>query len=717
MQIRRPIFALLALVSIVIVYVTRRNAMTIVDTMELYTAPPPTLPPTSPPTPLPTPPPMRSVFPKSDSMEDWFLVWTGKPLTRENVPIPAGPTIPDRLFMTWKSKELPTEPPTARQYWDNWGRNEPHLDRIILDDNECAVLATFYPDLKPRYDALPLNVMRADVCRVLAVYYFGGYYKDMDVDWRKPLKDWIVTTDDVVYGWEDEEHYCQWFYAAKPGDPCVHSILQHITNIIANTSLIDFKKNIEAVIDITGPGVWTDAMQGCPWKPKYRYDDMKFHNVYHDYASQRWDGKDYKSWTKDRKEKAGWAEIWPAFQIRPYYMTPADEHLMPLNTEYAEIEVENVVQSTVRYGLNRLAGPANAFDGLLDTYVETEHEEQPHFEFTFATPLTIATVLHPNETLLTGIRVYNRHREPGAQDFAEGLTMELFDPDGNMFHRLIKQKRMATFFLFNLAGMPNKIKRVRFYKKPDLAPEIPQPHRPRLTFAEIQLYSDHLCLSARRVKVRGVQSLPELLTLATTIRYRCPNAIALSPQMGFQYAYCGTPPPNCTAFSITAKEQTEIDSAFVAKMSELGCPMTTIGATPASLSKNVDVIPEVHAHINARWCATNAVWSRCDAFEQMVKATKVDRATLVYLDVIAEDWTSPTSILSLLDRFDADVVLIPLRLTAAVLVSPTAVANFRRLVARYDLYAVHVNPGQGDLEVNGITAPREFHLSFRPHSR
>jgi mannosyltransferase OCH1-like enzyme len=90
---------------------------------------------------------------------------------------------------------------------------------VILDDAECAVLASYYPDLKPRYDGLPLNVMRADLCRVLAIYYFGGYYKDLDVDWRRPLNVWIRPADDVVYVWEDDEHLCQWFFAAKPTPP------------------------------------------------------------------------------------------------------------------------------------------------------------------------------------------------------------------------------------------------------------------------------------------------------------------------------------------------------------------------------------------------------------------------------------------------------------------------------------------------------------------
>jgi mannosyltransferase OCH1-like enzyme len=651
------------------------------------------------------PPPVR------ESMEDWFTWWTGERLTKDKLPIKATATIPDRLFMTWKSKELPTSPPTARQYWDNWRHNEPQLDRVILSDAECAVLASFYPDLKSRYDALPLNVMRADICRVLAIYYFGGYYKDLDVDWRKPLKEWVRPTDDVVYGWEDDEHLCQWFFAAKPGDKCVHSILQHITNIIANTSYIDFKTNIEAVIDITGPGVWTDAMQGCPWQPKYTYDELKFHNVYHDYASQRWEGDDYKSWTKDRKEKAGWDEVWPAYPIEPYFMSRADVHLMPPNNKYPVIKIVKVRQSSTRHDLPNLTGAQNAFDGLLDTYVETNNEEWPWFEFSFETALNIATVLHPNETHLTGVRVYNRHREPGARDFAEGLHMELFDEDGRMFYRLSKQKRMATFYLYNLAGMPNKLKKIRFSKKPDRALDVPQPHRPRLTFAEIQLYSDHLCLSARRVETTLGATVPDVLRLATTIQYRCPNGLALSPFMGFQYAYCGSPPPHCTALSITAKLQTEIDSSFVSKMRELGCPMITVGPTPVGLSRNIPNLPTIERHFTTTWCESGG---KCNYLAELTKATGGDKASFLYLDAICEDWMSETSILSVLDHFTADILLLPFRINSASVEHPATLEHFKRITQRYNLYAVHVNPGEGEIDVNGHAIPKEFHLSFKP---
>ncbi len=77
--------------------------------------------------------------------------------------------IPPRLFVTWKTKSLPSR---AQMLLDGWGSKEPELERVVVDDADCAWLAEWFPNLKPRYDALPMNVMRADICRLLLVYYF-----------------------------------------------------------------------------------------------------------------------------------------------------------------------------------------------------------------------------------------------------------------------------------------------------------------------------------------------------------------------------------------------------------------------------------------------------------------------------------------------------------------------------------------------------------------
>jgi hypothetical protein len=84
--------------------------------------PPPTTPEPTPaptpqstpePTPAPTPVPKavdsatRSTPRKGDSIGEWFEFWTGQPLTADVVPISAGTKIPNRIFMTWKTKDLP----------------------------------------------------------------------------------------------------------------------------------------------------------------------------------------------------------------------------------------------------------------------------------------------------------------------------------------------------------------------------------------------------------------------------------------------------------------------------------------------------------------------------------------------------------------------------------------------------------------------------------
>jgi hypothetical protein len=262
--------------------------------------------------------------------------------------------------------------------WQKWGSDEP-LVQVVLDDRECSQLAARFPRLKPRYEALPLNVMRADVCRVLAVYFFGGLYRDLDVDLVRPLKEWFSFDDHVVYGWEDKNHLCRWFFAARPGDKCLWSVLQHITNIIANVSFNSFNVH-DAALDLTGGDAWTDAMQGCPTPPKYSSKQMTFVNIEHGHPSSCW-GCRTSNWFALLKDWVRWLTY---STVQNYLATRADHHLMPFSQDAPVIAIVLMAQSSATFGDPFAFGPQNAFDGSLDTAVETQQQHAPYLDFTFA---------------------------------------------------------------------------------------------------------------------------------------------------------------------------------------------------------------------------------------------------------------------------------------------------------------------------------------------
>jgi hypothetical protein len=532
------------------------------------------------------------------SIDSYVKRWTGQDLSTMTLPIADPGHIPRRLFTMWKSKKLSRRLLDA---WQVWGSDEP-LGQVVLDDRECSQLAARFPGLKPRYEALPLNVMRADVCRVLAVYFFGGLYRDLDVLWVRPLKEWFSFDDHVVYGWEDREHLCQWFFAARPGDRCLWSVLQHITNIIANASLTESIVH-EAILDLTGAGAWTDAMQGCPTPPKYSAEQMQFTNIDHDQPSSCW-GCMRPDWPEALRLHMGWEHAWHWPNLRNYFATRADHHLMPFSQDAPVIAIALVAQSSATFGDPFAFGPQNAFDGSLDTAVETQQQHAPYLDFTFARPVNIGTVVQPDSDHLTCVRAYNRHREPGTASFAEGLSMELFDADGSMIHRVNKERRIADSYLFRLAGMPNRVRRMRLYKNATAV----------LTFAEVQLYSDHLCRHARRVKVERYEptssaELPAVLTMATTLRGRCSSSRAVSPDPSFQYSFClGNRTASSardggqrSVYMVANRTAAVIDGHFVRSMHANGYSVTVLApTTPKVVQKTPRLMHGQAKHHNRR---------------------------------------------------------------------------------------------------------------------
>lgn len=148
------------------------------------------------------------------------------------------------------------------------------------------------PDVIEAYQALPLNILKADFFRYLILLARGGVYADIDTTAIKPAMEWLAdfeaSTVGLVIGieadpersdWHDwysrRIQFCQWTIQSKPGHPVLR---ETVVNITATTlkwkkagKLNNFKQNVEDVIEFSGPALWTDAIFGFFNNPKY-YD-------------------------------------------------------------------------------------------------------------------------------------------------------------------------------------------------------------------------------------------------------------------------------------------------------------------------------------------------------------------------------------------------------------------------------------------------------------
>lgn len=151
------------------------------------------------------------------------------------------------------------------------------------------------PDLKKLYDSYPHHVIRSDLLRYLLLWYHGGYYADTDVFPAKSIKECpslqpIFTDLDsgngnisLAVGIEIDEPHASpqlmrdwhWirtygliqytFYAPRRFSPLLREV---IVRVLSHTrqhnqhsfALIGPRYNEKTILEVTGPGVFTDAI-------------------------------------------------------------------------------------------------------------------------------------------------------------------------------------------------------------------------------------------------------------------------------------------------------------------------------------------------------------------------------------------------------------------------------------------------------------------------
>lgn len=158
--------------------------------------------------------------------------------------------------------------------------------------NELASI----PDIVHIFQSFPHNVLRADLLRYLLLWYYGGYYADVDVFPAQSIKTCPAlepllygTADDIdtdvspVIGVEIDEPYASpqfmrdWHWARSHGfiqytmyAPRRFSPLlrKTIIRVLSHTKQYESQRNLlhspkydeKAILEITGPGVFTDAV-------------------------------------------------------------------------------------------------------------------------------------------------------------------------------------------------------------------------------------------------------------------------------------------------------------------------------------------------------------------------------------------------------------------------------------------------------------------------
>lgn len=219
-----------------------------------------------------------------------------KPLTEQleyQFPYDVDTKTPAYIWQTWKYtpadgkfEEIFREPEAS------WSIHHPSFVHEVITDNVATHLIRHLyasiPDVIEAYNSLPSPVLKADLFRYLILLARGGIYSDIDTSALKPAFEWIpsdvpANSYGMVIGIEADPdrpdwaewysrriQFCQWTIQSKPGHPVLVDIVAKITQeTLRRKREGKLTKDHKAVIEFTGPAVWTDAIFAYFNNPDY----------------------------------------------------------------------------------------------------------------------------------------------------------------------------------------------------------------------------------------------------------------------------------------------------------------------------------------------------------------------------------------------------------------------------------------------------------------
>jgi hypothetical protein len=107
-----------------------------------------------------------------------------------------GELIPKRIIQTWKNKNIPDKYQNLQKQLINKNPNYEYL--FFSDEDIEKFLKTEYPEYYVTFRRLPILIQKIDFFRYIAVYHYGGFYFDLDMECMESLDDEILKHNTVI---------------------------------------------------------------------------------------------------------------------------------------------------------------------------------------------------------------------------------------------------------------------------------------------------------------------------------------------------------------------------------------------------------------------------------------------------------------------------------------------------------------------------------------
>ena len=163
----------------------------------------------------------------------------------------------------WQTHEVGMEdlPLVLQQHIGTWKKLNPEYKHVYMNarEREEFVQKNFSSNIFKIYSSLPLNVMKADMWRLLVTYLHGGIYVDSDSSCNMPIDSWLPSDKSFVVGAEGPTSFVTSTFACSPK----HPIMAHvIRNMIKNLESADYSLP-HIVHRYTGPWVFSRYILEC----------------------------------------------------------------------------------------------------------------------------------------------------------------------------------------------------------------------------------------------------------------------------------------------------------------------------------------------------------------------------------------------------------------------------------------------------------------------
>ena len=104
--------------------------------------------------------------------------------------------IPKIIIQTWKKRDIPDK---YKPLQKNLIEKHPDYEYIFFTDEDIDIfLKTEYPDYYITFQKLPILIQKIDFFRYVAVYHYGGFYFDLDMECLDSLDENILNHNAVI---------------------------------------------------------------------------------------------------------------------------------------------------------------------------------------------------------------------------------------------------------------------------------------------------------------------------------------------------------------------------------------------------------------------------------------------------------------------------------------------------------------------------------------